>query len=92
MGLTTMSMTFKDKLRNISFIFGLGTAIGFYFITCVTMILAFLHHGRTTIIWTNTLGEAGIEFVISLISMPCVVFTAKESIDLYKRNKKEMSS
>jgi len=88
MGLAPMANTFKNKLRNILFIFGLGTSVGFYFITCVTIILAFLHGGRTTIVWTNLYGEAAIEFFVSFLSMPCVVFMAKESIDLYKKNKK----
>jgi len=77
----------KGNLKNIIFIFGLGVAIGYYAITSLTMIIAFLKGGTCTIIWTNIYGEAGIEFVITIVSIPCVIFMVKESIDLYKKNK-----
>lgn len=78
----------QGKLRNLVFIFGLGTSIGYYALLCVTIVLAFFNQAKMTIIWTNIFGEAGIEFVLSIISIPCVIFTAKQSVDLYKKNEK----
>jgi len=86
-----MSTNYRSKFRNILFVVGLGMAVGYYAITCVTMILAFQNGGVMTIIWTNIFGEAGLEFFITIISIPIVIFTVKETIDIYKKNQKVAS-
>ena len=73
-----------NRSKKIAFILGLGFMGGFYAITTIIFVFAFIRGGLITIIHTNVIGEATLECALALFSIPFVIFTAKVAIDRHK--------
>ena len=73
------------KKMNLIYVLGMGMLCGYYGLTCVMFILAFVLGKPTVILHLNPFGELTVEFVLTVLSIPCAIYTVKESIKLRKR-------
>ena len=72
-------------LKKLAYIFGLGMACGYYGLTCLIFVLAFLTGSTSVIIHLNLFGEMSFEFVLTVFSIPFTVYAVKKSIDNERR-------
>ena len=73
-----------NKKKELMFVLGLGAICGYYGLTCFIFILAFLTNSNSVTIHLNIFGELMLEFVITLFSIPCAIYTVKEAVRLKK--------
>lgn len=67
----------KDFLKDFLYVFGLGVMILYYGLTCYIYILAFIYGKSSVTIYLNNYGEFYAEFIVSIISIPCVIYVLK---------------
>lgn len=71
-------MNVRERLKTIFFVFGLGVMCGYYGLTCLTFILAFLTQSTSVIIHLNIFHELPLEFVLTVLSIPCAIYVLRD--------------
>jgi len=64
----------NKKIELTIIIYGLSMMIALATTLMVTFMHAYLSPGKQTMVTLNTMGEADIEFVLILISVPCMIY------------------
>ena len=76
-------------IMKIVFIVGLSFMLGYYIVASGTIALAYMNGARRVVILTGVFGEAGAECIVTVLSIPFVIFTAKTSLDMWKERSKK---
>lgn len=79
----------RDRFKEISFVLGLGVIAGYYGLTCLVFILAFITGYTSVTIHLNLFGEFTAEVIITLLSIPFALYTIKETVRLKKSDLRE---
>lgn len=80
------------KFKEIVFVLGLGVIAGYYGLTCIVFILASLTGYSSVTIHLNLFGEMTAEVIITILSLPCAVYTIKEIVRLKKADLKKVET
>ena len=62
---------------------------GYYGLTCLIFILAFIYGKSSVTIHLNLFGEASMELILTLLSIPCVIYVLKDFVDNKKKRRQK---
>lgn len=62
---------------------------GYYGLTCLVFILAFLTGKSSVTLHLNIFGEASVELILTLLSIPCVIYVLKDFVDNKKKRRRK---
>ena len=62
------------KIKDFIKVIGLGTVLAVYIRLLWTFLLAYFHPTKQVLISSNTYGEANIEAIMLLVTLPCVIY------------------
>ena len=82
----------RDKFKEVSFVLGLGVIAGYYGLTCLVFLLAFVTGYTSVTIHLNLFGEFTAEVIITLLSLPFALYTIKEAVRLKKADIREANT
>lgn len=79
-----IGMMNEMEMRDVIYSIGLGAICAYYLTTCEMFIMAFILRKHIVIIDLNHFGELTAEFIITMLSIPCAIYTVIESMKLRK--------
>lgn len=78
-----------NKLKVFAYYFGVGVPIGMYAVMLYTFMKAWLHPAKAVLVTVDSFGEGDIEFVVLMLTVPCVAYACWKRYKRYANRKRQ---